>query len=114
MRPIRVTLECGRPYSNVREWFSTIFLLSDEEIANGDHVAIARYRARIQGYVEPFELFDPSVARPVPSTEDAKRVGDATSEQPDVRPSSVPMSESEDPGQKPAQSGLSRVSRTGR
>ena len=114
MRPIRVTLECGRPYSSVREWFSTLFLLSEEEIVHGDHIAIARYRARIQGYVEPFMVFDPSVARPVPSPDDPNPAADSTSEQPDVRPSSVPMGESEDPGRRPAPSGLSRMSRTGR
>ena len=92
MRQIRVTLECGRPHSNAREWFSTILLLSEEEIADDEHIAIAKYRARIQGYVEPFEVFQPSVARGVPSPDAAPSVAAPTVEQQDVqRPGSSEM-----------------------
>jgi len=66
MRSIRVTLECGRPHSNTREWFSTTtFLLSDEKIANGDHITTQATDGRCRGaaptpYIHSVEFPCPS------------------------------------------------------
>lgn len=114
MRSIRVTLECGRPHSTTREWFSTIFLLSEEEIARGEHITIAKYRARIQGYVEPFEVFDPSARHSPPSPTDLNAAGPSRAAQPNVGTSALPVREDAESGRSPATSepcGASRVRR---
>jgi hypothetical protein len=114
MRSIRVTLECGRPHSTTREWFSTIFVLSEEEIARGEHIAIAKYRARIQGYVEPFEVFDPSANRNLPSPRDLNAASALTNAQPNVATSAPLAREDGESGGPLAASetrGVSRVRR---